>query len=116
MSAGPRCTAGAAGAAVALAALAAVAPAGLAAPSSTITMRDARGDARTNLDVQRASLKLVDRRSRLEASITFAAEVRAKDLLAATDRSPGAVCLRFWPDPGADPAATQPDRLVCVTA
>src|SRR4051794_40460146 len=97
--------------AAALAALAAAAPAGLAAPSSTITMRDAPGDARTTLDVQRASLKLVDRRSRLEASVTFAAEVRAKDLLGATDRSPGAICLRFWTDPDADPAATEPDRL-----
>jgi hypothetical protein len=26
------------------------------------------------------------------------------------------VCLRLWTAPGADPRATRPDRLVCVTA
>jgi hypothetical protein len=101
-------------AAVALAALLAGAATALAAPSGTITVRDPRGDARTNLDLQRASLKRTGRGG-LQASMTFAAAVRPRDLRAPADGPPGSLCLRVWSDLEADPAATAPDRLVCVT-
>src|SRR4051812_16051050 len=98
----------------ALALTGAVAATAPAAPSSTITVRDAKGDARTNLDLQRASLKLT--KGRLEASLTFAAAVTARDLLGAADAQPGSACLRVWTAEDADPANQAPERLVCVTA
>jgi hypothetical protein len=97
----------------AVAAMAAAAVA-LAAASEPITTRDARGDARTTLDLQRVSLALgADRR--LRASLTMAAGFSTRDLRAASG-PPGSICLRFWTRAGADPAAEAPDRLVCVTA
>jgi hypothetical protein len=96
---------------LAVAGLAAVAA---AAPSQTVTVRDARGDARSTLDVQRASLKRTND-GRLEASMTMAAVWDARTLLA-NDAPPGSVCVRIWTGADADPAAMPPDRLVCVTA
>jgi hypothetical protein len=51
----------------------------------------------------------------VRAVLTFAAKVAAGTLLASSG-PPGSACLRIWTDPEADPAATRPDRLVCVTA
>jgi hypothetical protein len=86
----------------------------LAAPSKAVVFSDPTGDVSGPLDLQRAALSRgSDGRLRLVA--TFAAKVEPQALLAKTG-PPGSTCARIWTDPAADPAATRPDRLVCVTA
>jgi hypothetical protein len=85
-----------------------------APPSKPIVLPDAGDDTSGALDIQRASLSL-GADGRLRAVVTFAAKVTPKDLLAKTG-PPGSACLRIWTAPDADPTATRPDRLVCVTA
>jgi hypothetical protein len=88
--------------------------AALAAASKPIVLSDPSGDVSGPLDIQRASLSRgSDGRLRIVA--TFAAKVAPQELLAKTG-PPGSTCARIWTDPAADPAATRPDRLVCVTA
>jgi hypothetical protein len=92
----------------------AVAVALAATPSKPFVISDPPSDVTGPLDIQRAGLARASD-GRLRAVVTFAAKVTPKDLLAKTG-PPGSVCLRIWTDGDADPAATRPDRLVCVTA
>lgn len=85
-----------------------------ATPSKPFVLADAPTDVSGPLDIQRAGLQLATD-GRLRAVVTFAAKVTPKDMLVKTG-PPGSVCLRIWTDPDADPAATRPNRLVCVTA
>lgn len=91
-----------------------VAAALAAAPSKPFVVSDAPDDVSGPLDIQRAGLQRAAD-GRLRAVVTFAAKVTPKDMLAKTG-PPGSVCLRIWTDPDLDPAATRPNRLVCVTA
>ena len=99
--------------AVALPLAAAVALAA-APPSKPVVLPDAGDDTTGALDIQRASLSLAGD-GRLRAVVTFAAKVTPKAMLAKTG-PPGSACVRIWTAPDADPTATRPDRLVCVTA
>jgi len=98
-------------AALALLALAGVAVAKVTAP---LTLPDARGDVKGALDMQRAALRRAAD-GRLRLSVTLASAIKPADLLAGTG-PPGSICLKLWTVAGADPTATRPDRLVCVTA
>jgi hypothetical protein len=91
-----------------------VAAAALAAPSRAVVIRDPPRDVATALDIQRVGLQRASD-GRLRAAVTFAAKVTPSALLASSG-PPGSVCLRIWTDAEADPRATRPDRLVCVTA
>jgi hypothetical protein len=86
----------------------------LAAAAKTVELTDPTGDVSGPLDIQRASLSLPSD-GRLRAVITVADKIDPNELLAKSG-PPGSVCLKIWTDPKADPAATRPDRLVCVTA
>ncbi|MDQ3849933.1 MAG: hypothetical protein M3296_04880 [Actinomycetota bacterium] len=86
----------------------------LAAASRTVAVRDAKGDVAGPVDLQRVSLSRGGD-GRLRFSVTLVAPLSPRDLLADAG-PPGAVCLRVWTAPDADPASTRPDRLVCVTA
>lgn len=101
--------------ALAILALAAL-PAGtaLAAASKPVVLSDPKGDVGGPLDVRRAALSL-PRDGRLRFVVSFASRVTPK-ALRATSGPPGSVCVRVWTDAEADPAATRPDRLVCVTS
>jgi hypothetical protein len=88
--------------------------AALAAPSKPIVFTDATADVSGPLDIQRAALSLASD-GRLRFVLTFAAKVTPKTLLAKTG-PPGSMCVRIWTDADADPAASRPDRLVCVSA
>ena len=91
-----------------------VAAVALAAPSKPVVIQDASDDVTGAVDLQRVSLsRAAD--GRLRAVLTFAAKVTPATLLAETG-PPGSACLRIWTVADADPAATRPDRLVCVTA
>lgn len=85
----------------------------LAAPSKPVFVRDAKGDVSGKLDVQRLKLGLAN--GRLRAVVTFVDKVTPADLFVKSG-PPGSVCLRVWTASNADPTATRPDRLVCVTA
>ncbi len=91
-----------------------VVTAALAAPSRTIVVRDRAGDVSGPLDLTRVSLQRASD-GRLRAVVTFADRVRPATLLASSG-PPGSTCLRIWSIADADPQATRPDRLVCVTA
>jgi len=85
-----------------------------ATPSGPVVVADSVDDVTGSLDIQRASLhRAAD--GRLRAVLTFAAKVTPKSLIATTG-PPGSMCVRIWTGPETDPAATRPDRLVCVTA
>jgi hypothetical protein len=86
----------------------------LAASSPTVALRDPRADVAGPLDLVRASVGRAGD-GRVRVAVGFAAPVTPRDMLA-LDGPPGSVCLRLWTVAGADPAATSPDRLVCVTA
>jgi hypothetical protein len=86
----------------------------LAAPSKTLVLPDATGDVTGPLDIQRTALGL-GADGRLRLVWTFAAKVDPKDLPAASG-PPGSMCARVWTAADADPAATRPDKLICVTA
>jgi len=88
--------------------------AALAAPSRPIIIQDAADDVSGPLDLRRAALSRGSD-GRLRAILTFAGKVTPSALLASSG-PPGSACVRIWTDPNADPAATRPDRLVCVTA
>ncbi len=98
---------GAAGGAVAV-------PAALAAPSRPIAISDPAADVSGALDITRVALQRAAD-GRLRASISFAAKLTPRTLLAASG-PPGSACVRIWTDAGVDPAVTRADRLVCVTA
>ena len=85
-----------------------------AASSKTAVISDARDDVDGPLDLRRASLQRASD-GRLRAALSFADRVSARALLASSG-PPGSACIRIWTARGADPAATRPDRLVCVTA
>jgi hypothetical protein len=85
----------------------------LAAPSKPVFVRDAKGDVSGKLDLQRLKLSLAN--ERLRAVVTFAGRVAPADLFV-KQGPPGSICLRVWTAANADPAASRPDRLVCVTA
>jgi hypothetical protein len=72
------------------------------------------GAAASPLDLQRVGLRRASD-GRLRTAVTFAGRVSASTLLARSG-PPGSVCLRIWTDARADPRASRPDRLVCVTA
>jgi hypothetical protein len=91
-----------------------VASLAFAAASKPVVLSDPGDDAGGELDITRASLQRASD-GRLRAVLSFAAKVTPKTLLAGTG-PPGSACLRVWTGPGADPKATRPDRLVCVTA
>ncbi len=101
-------------AAIAGAACALVISAAFAAASKTVVVSDPGDDVGGPLDLTRASLQRASD-GRLRAVVTFAEKVTPKALLA-TSGPPGSACLRIWTDSDADPKATRPDRLVCVTA
>ena len=90
------------------------AAAALAATSGTIHISDAKDDVAGALDLQRATLKRAAD-GRLRAVVTFTDKVSPRMMLASSG-PPGSVCLKIWTDDDADPQATVPDRLVCVTA
>jgi hypothetical protein len=100
--------------AVSATALSFVAASVLAAPSKPAIVRDAKGDVGGKLDLQRLKLGLAAN-GRLRAVVTFAGKVTPADLFVKRG-PPGSVCLRVWTAANADPTATRPDRLVCVTA
>lgn len=85
-----------------------------AATSKTVVITDARDDASGALDLRRASLQRASD-GRLRAALSFSGKLTPKSLLAPSG-PPGSACLRIWTARDADPAATRPDRLVCVTA
>jgi|GEM_PF-1269744 len=85
-----------------------------AAASKPIVLSDPDTDAGGELDITRASLQRAAD-GRLRAVVSFAAKVTPKALLAGSG-PPGSACLRIWTGADADPRATRPDRLVCVTA
>ncbi len=91
-----------------------VAAVAFAAPSKPVLVSDAVEDVSGPLDLQRAGLRVASD-GRLRFVLTFAAKVTPKTLLAKTG-PPGSMCVRLWTDADADPAATRPDRLLCVTA
>lgn len=91
-----------------------VASVAFAAPSKTVVMADAGDDVGGALDLTRVSLQRASD-GRLRAVLTFAEKVTPRALLASSG-PPGSACLRIWTAPDADPQATRPDRLVCVTA
>lgn len=97
-----------------LAALAPVAAVAIAAPSRTVAIPDDKGDVDGALDIQRAQFGIASD-GRLRAVITLAEKVDPAALLARSG-PPGSVCVKIWTAADADPAATPPDRLVCVTA
>lgn len=99
------------GACLASLALAGAAAAKITAP---VTLPDARGDVKGALDMQRVSLRRAAD-GRLRLSVTLAAAIKPRDLLAGTG-PPGSICLKLWTADGADPTATRADRLVCITA
>jgi hypothetical protein len=100
--------------AVAGATVAVVVCAAFAATSKTVVLSDPRGDVRGPLDLARVSLQRAPD-GRLRAAVSFAAKITPKTLLA-NSGPPGSTCLRIWTAANADPVATRPDRLVCVTA
>lgn len=102
----------AAGLAAAIAA--AVASVALAAASKPVVISEARGEDAGALDIQRVSLRRASD-GRLRAAVTFASKVTPQALLAGSG-PPGSACLRIWTAEDADPRASRPDRLVCVTA
>jgi hypothetical protein len=85
-----------------------------AAPSKPVAITDAGDDVGGPLDMTRISLRRAPD-GRLRAALTFAAGLTPKDLLASSG-PPGSACVRIWTKDDADPKATPPDRLVCVTA
>jgi hypothetical protein len=85
-----------------------------ATTSKPVAINDAAGDVSGPLDLQRVALHRSSD-GHLRAILTFAGTISAGVLLAESG-PPGSACLRIWTDPAADPAATRPDRLVCVTA
>lgn len=86
----------------------------IAASSKAVKVRDATGDVSGPLDLERASLNRASD-GRLRAVITLAAKVGPRALLASSG-PPGSVCVKVWTARDADPRATPPDHLVCVTA
>ena len=86
----------------------------IAAPSKRAVIGDPRDDVGGALDMTRASLERASD-GRLRAVVTFAARITPKALLAESG-PPGSACLRIWTAADADPEATRPDRLVCLTA
>lgn len=97
-----------------LAALAPVSAVAIAATSKTVVISDRTGDVDGALDIQRAQLG-VAADGRMRAVVTLAEKLEPGDLLARSG-PPGSVCVKVWTASDADPAATPPDRLVCVTA
>jgi hypothetical protein len=86
----------------------------VAAPSGTLVIDDPAADVSGPLDIRRVALGLgFD--GRLRFVLTLAGSVAPKDVRA-TSGPPGSMCARIWTDPAADPKATRPDKLVCVTA
>src|SRR5512144_1514922 len=102
--------------AIALAALAvpsvAAAVALAASAPKPVVARDAKGAARTTLDLTRFSLARGSD-GRLRASLTLAAAWEGSALVAKSG-PPGSVCAKLW-TVSAPPDAT-PDYLVCATA
>jgi hypothetical protein len=86
----------------------------LAATSKNVAFSDPKGDVSGSLDLQRASLTRASD-GRLRAVVTLAAKVEPRAFLARSG-PPGSICLKVWTDADADPQASVPDRLVCVTA
>ena len=103
-----------AGAGIGAIACAVVVSASLAAASRTVVISDPAGDVGRPLDLTRVSLQRASD-GRLRGVMSFAEEITPKALLA-TSGPPGSACLRIWTGRDADPSATRPDRLVCVTA
>jgi len=101
----------ASGVAAAIAAL--VVSAAPAATSKTIVITDAREDVGP-LDLRRVSLQRASD-GRLRAALSFTQKLTPKALLAGLG-PPGSACIRIWTRADADPRATRPDRLACVTA
>ena len=100
--------------AVACAPVAILASVAFAAPSKPVVLSDPAGDVSGELDITRTSLQRAAD-GRLRAVLSFAAKVTPKTMLA-TAGPPGSACLRIWTGADVDPAASRPDRLVCVTA
>jgi len=99
---------------IAAAACAFVVSAAFAAASRPVVISDPRNDVTSPLDLVRVSLgRAAD--GRLRAAVTVAQKLTPKMLLASSG-PPGSACLRIWTNADADPTATRPDRLVCVTA
>jgi hypothetical protein len=88
--------------------------AAFAATTKPVVLTDPAGDVKGPLDLARVSLQRASD-GRLRAAVSFAANITPKTLLASSG-PPGSACLRIWTAAGADPAATRPDRLVCITA
>jgi hypothetical protein len=86
----------------------------LAATSRPVGIPDATNDVTGPLDLLRVALHRSSD-GHLRAVLTFAGTISPQALLASSG-PPGSACLRIWTDPDADPSATRPDRLVCVTA
>jgi hypothetical protein len=102
---------GTAAATMLLAGCAGVAVAATSAPKPQVAT-DAKGDARTTLDLTRISVARGPD-GRLRASITLAAPWDGKALVAGSG-PPGSICLKAWTSTA--PPDTTPDYLVCVTA
>jgi hypothetical protein len=79
-----------------------------------VVVSDSAGDVDGPLDIRRVSLRRAAD-GRLRAVLSFQAKVTPRALLASSG-PPGSACLRIWTVADADPKATRPDRLVCVTA
>lgn len=94
--------------------LALAAPSVLAAPSKPALIPDAKADVTGRLDLQKVRFN-IDAKKRLRVAVTFTQTVKPADMLAKTG-PPGSVCVRIWTATDADPTATRPDRLACVTA
>lgn len=85
-----------------------------AATSRTVVIADARADVAGPLDLRRVSLQRASD-GRLRAALSFNEKLTPKALLAGSG-PPGSACIRMWTGAEADPAATRPDRLACVSA
>jgi len=99
---------------VAAATVAVVVCAAFAATSKPLVLSDPRADVSGPLDLARVSLQRASD-GRLRAAVSFAAKITPRTLLASSG-PPGSACLRIWTAVNPDPAATRPDRLVCITA
>jgi len=108
----PRRALGAAGLAAVALALAAGAAAQESPPPETRVIARDPVDTAGGLDLTRVQLQRAAD-GRLRAALTLAAPWRMRDLPAGSG-PPGSLCLRMWTR--AEPPATPPDFLLCVTA
>jgi hypothetical protein len=83
-----------------------------ATPTRSVVADDEKGDVATGaLDLTRFAIRRMSG-GRIRASLTLAADWRARQLLAKSG-PPGSLCVRLWTT--SDPPDQAPDYLVCAT-